>query len=66
MGLGDWLQERLFERRIVLVTGLLQDDTAARAAAALVALDARSAEAIELQIDSADGTLEAALARRGA
>lgn len=62
MSLGEWLQERLFERRIVLVTGPLQDDTATRAAAALLALDARAVEAIELQIDSPDGTLEAAFA----
>jgi len=41
MSLGNWLQEHLFERRIVLVTGRLDDDSAARAAAALLTLDAR-------------------------
>jgi hypothetical protein len=37
MSLEAWLEEQLFERRIVLVTGRLDDDTAARAAAALLA-----------------------------
>jgi ATP-dependent Clp protease protease subunit len=60
MSLGDWLQERLFERRIVLVTGRLDEDAAARAAAALLALDARGDQPIELHLDSADGALGAA------
>jgi hypothetical protein len=34
MSLGDWLQEQLFERRIVFVTGRLDDDDAAKAAGA--------------------------------
>lgn len=38
MSLGRWLQEQLFERRIVLVTGQLDDGAAAKAAAALLAL----------------------------
>jgi hypothetical protein len=42
-----WLHETLYERRIVLVTGRLDDDVAARAAAALVSLDA-----------TGDGTIE--------
>ena len=41
MSLGGWLQEQLFERRIVVVTGRLDDDAATKAAAALLALDAR-------------------------
>jgi ATP-dependent Clp protease, protease subunit len=62
MSLGDWLLERLFERRIVLVTGRLDDDAAAKAAAALLALDAGGNRPIEVHLDSPDGTLEAAFA----
>ena len=40
MSLGGWLKEHFFERRIVLVTGRLDDDAAARATAVLLALDA--------------------------
>ncbi len=39
MSLGRWLQDQLFERRIVLLTGRLDDDAAAKAAAALLTLD---------------------------
>jgi ATP-dependent Clp protease protease subunit len=58
--LAVWLQQQLFERRIVLVTGRLDDDVAVEAAAALVTLDAAADEPIELHLDSPDGTLEAA------
>jgi ATP-dependent protease ClpP protease subunit len=54
------LQEKLFERRIVLVTGRLDADLAAEAAAALITLDAIGDEPIELHLDSPDGTLESA------
>jgi ATP-dependent Clp protease, protease subunit len=58
--LSAWLQEKLFERRIVLITGPLDDDAAAEAAAALMTLDAAGAAPIELHLDSQDGTLESA------
>jgi ATP-dependent Clp protease, protease subunit len=58
--LAAWLQAKLFERRIVLVTGRLDDDVAAEAVAALTTLDASGDKPIELHLDSADGTLEAA------
>ncbi len=58
--LSAWLQEKLFERRIVLVTGRLDDDLAAEAAAAVMTLDAIGDEPIELHLDSPDGTLESA------
>jgi ATP-dependent Clp protease protease subunit len=58
--LSAWLQEKLFERRIVLVTGRLDADLAAEVAAALLTLDATGDEPIELHLDSPDGTLEAA------
>ena len=57
--LPAWLQEKLFERRIVLVTGWLDADLAAEAAA-LMTLDAAGDEPIELHLDSPDGTLASA------
>jgi ATP-dependent Clp protease protease subunit len=60
MSLGNWLQEQLFERRIVLVTGRLDDDAAARTAAALLTLDAGGNRPIELHLDSSGGALGAA------
>jgi ATP-dependent Clp protease protease subunit len=60
MSLGSWLHEQLFERRIVLVTGRLDDDAAARAAAALLTLDASGNGPIELHLDSPGGALGAA------
>jgi hypothetical protein len=57
---GEWLEDRLFERRIVVVTGRLDDDAAARAAAALLALDALGERSIELHLSVADATLDAA------
>jgi ATP-dependent Clp protease protease subunit len=60
MSLGGWLREQLFERRIVLITGRLDDDAAAKAAAALLALDAGGDRPIELHLDSPDGALGAA------
>jgi ATP-dependent Clp protease protease subunit len=60
VSLGRWLHEQLFERRIVLLTGPLDDDAAANTAAALLALDAREHRPIELHLDSADGALGAA------
>ena len=58
----EWLQEKLFERRIVLVTGRLDDALAAQAAAQIMALDAAGAAPIDVVLDSGDGTLEAAFA----
>ncbi|MGH7333319.1 MAG: ATP-dependent Clp protease proteolytic subunit [Candidatus Rokuibacteriota bacterium] len=58
--LSAWLQERLFGRRIVLVTGWLDDTIAAQTAAELMTLDATGDEPVELHLDSPDGILEAA------
>jgi len=60
MSLGNWLQEQLFERRIVLVTGRLDDDAAAKAAAAFLTPDASGNRPIELHLDSPGGALGAA------
>ena len=56
----DWLQDRLFERRIVFVTGRLDEGLAARTAAQIMALDADGDAPIDLVVASDDGTLEAA------
>ena len=58
----SWLQEKLFERRIVFVTGGLDDALAAQAAAQIMTLDASSDAPIDVVLSSADGTLEAAFA----
>jgi ATP-dependent Clp protease, protease subunit len=57
--LSAWLQEQLFERRIVLLTGTLDDVAAADSAAALTILDAHAKTPIELHLDSAGGSLDA-------
>src|SRR5437899_4251785 len=59
MSLGGWLQEQLFERRIVVVAGRLDDDAATKAAAALLALDADGDRPIEVHLDSPAGALGA-------
>ena len=58
--LAAWLQEKLFERRIVLITGFLDDALAAEISAQLMALDSAGDAPIEIHLDSPDGTLEAA------
>src|SRR2546421_3773803 len=55
-----WLQEKLFERRIVFVTGRLDDALAGQAAAEIMTLDASGDDPIDVVLSSADGTLEAA------
>ncbi|MGO9583584.1 MAG: ATP-dependent Clp protease proteolytic subunit [Acidimicrobiales bacterium] len=59
---GSWLQERLFERRIVLCRGTLDDALAGRVAAELMTLDALGDAAVELQLDSQGASLESAWA----
>src|SRR5262249_39248730 len=58
--LSAWLQEQLFARRVVMVSGPLDDAAASETAAALMALDANGDTPIGLHIDSVDGTIEAA------
>ena len=57
---GFSLQERLFERRIVLCRGVLDDALAGRVSAELMTLDALGDAAVELQLDSHGASLEAA------
>lgn len=56
----SWLEERLFDRRIVLCRGVLDDALAGRISAQLMALDAIGDSAVELQLDSHGASLEAA------
>ncbi len=61
---GDWsdtLARRLYEQRVVLLRGPLDDMAATRVAAELMTLDAEGDEAISLRIDCGDGTLALAL-----
>ncbi|GAA4435571.1 ATP-dependent Clp protease proteolytic subunit [Phytohabitans houttuyneae] len=59
-GVPPWLQERLFDQRMVVVTGPLNDSAATRAAAALMTLDALGSEPVRLQLATPDGDLAAA------
>lgn len=60
-GLGGWLQERLFEQRIVVLQGRLDDERATSLAAQILTLDATGGDPIQLRIDSPDGEIGAAL-----
>jgi len=57
-----WMQRELFERRIVSLTGNLDDEAANTLGVALMTLDATGDDPVRLQIDSGDGTIAAALA----
>ncbi|MFC0530674.1 ATP-dependent Clp protease proteolytic subunit [Phytohabitans kaempferiae] len=59
-GVPPWLQERLFDQRMVVLSGRLDDDAATRAAAALMTLDALGADPVRLQLATPDGDLAAA------
>ncbi len=54
------MRSRLFDHRTIFIRGVLDDETANRAAAELMTLDATGDERITLQLDLAGGTLEAA------
>jgi ATP-dependent Clp protease protease subunit len=51
---------RLFERRVVFLSGNLDESLASRVAAELMTLDGTGDEPVNLQIDCGGGTLEAA------
>ncbi len=61
-GLPPWLEERLFERRIVMLRGPLNGPAATQAAATLLTLDAMGADPIEIHVASSEGELTAAFA----
>lgn len=57
----DWLRGRMFDRRVVVLNGTLDDACSSRLAAELMTLDATGDEPVRMMVDSGDGTLEAAL-----
>ena len=61
----DRLYERLLEKRIVMATGLLDDDAATRLSAQLLALDAEGDGPIRLELQNLRADLPAALAVMG-
>ena len=60
-GVPGWLEEKLFDQRIVMVRGQLTSDEATGVAAALLTLDAAGPEAVQLHLASPGGELGAAL-----
>lgn len=59
---APWLEERLFDRRIVMMHGTLDGNAATRTVAALMALDAAGTDEIKLHMSTPDGELTAAFA----
>jgi len=62
---SDWdasLRSRMFDQRVVSITGPLNDEVAGRAAMELMTLDATGDTAIQLHLESPSGQLGAALA----
>jgi len=57
---APWLEERLFDRRVVLLSGPLTQAAATRAAAALLTLDALGPDPVRLHIGAGEGELTAA------
>jgi ATP-dependent Clp protease protease subunit len=65
---ADWkakLQERLLAKRIVLATGMLDDDAAARLSAQLLTLDAEGDGPVRLELQNLRAELSAALTVMG-
>jgi len=59
--LGDWLEARLLDRRVIWVRGTLDDLVATSAATKLMALDGSGDDPIQLHLNCGDGALSAAL-----
>ena len=59
-GLPGWLEERLFDQRIVMVRGPVTAEAATGVAAALLTLDAAGPEPVQLHVASSGGELAAA------
>ncbi len=57
----DSLRARLFDQRIVLLSGSMDEQVANQAAVELMTLDASGDEAVELRLDSGGGSLGAAM-----
>ena len=61
-GLPGWLEEKLFDQRIVMVRGPLTGEGATGVSAALLTLDASGTDPVQLHVSSESGELAAALA----
>jgi ATP-dependent Clp protease protease subunit len=61
-GLPGWLEERLFDQRIVMIRGALTAESSTGVAAALLTLDAVGPSPVQLHVASSAGDLGAALA----
>lgn len=59
---SDWLTERLFDQRIVTLTGRLDSEATNRAAASLALLDASDDGAVQVWLRSVDADVDAAAA----
>lgn len=59
---GQWMRRQLFDRRVVVLDGFLDDARSTEAGAGLMALDADGDDAVDLRIDCAGGSTGAALA----
>ena len=60
--MAPWLEERLYERRMIMLRGPLTSSASSHVAAALLTLDALNADPIQLHISAVDGELSAAYA----
>lgn len=60
--IAPWLEERLFDQRIVMMRGPLTGAAATTTAAALLTLDALSTDPVQLHVAAPDGELAAAFA----
>jgi ATP-dependent Clp protease protease subunit len=58
--MSPWLEERLFDQRIVMLHGPLTGAAASQAAAALLTLDALGNDPVQLHLAAPDGELSAA------
>ena len=56
----DWLEGELYQRRTLQLAGVLDDETGARIAAALMTMDAEGDDSVELRITSPSGSIDAA------
>jgi ATP-dependent Clp protease, protease subunit len=59
---GEWMRRRLFDRRVVVLDGTLDDARGNEVGVSLMTLDAEGDGAVDLQIDCAGGGTGAALA----
>lgn len=59
---AEWVRRQMLERRVVGLFGPVDERCATEVAAALMTLDATGDSAVELQIDSVDGSVDAAMA----